>query len=44
MKDSEGSPQIKARIRRLQFAMRRKHMLKDVPKATAVIVNPTHSP
>jgi flagellar biosynthetic protein FlhB len=42
MKDTEGSPQIKARIRRLQFAMRRKHMLKDVPKATAVIVNPTH--
>ena len=41
-KDLEGSPQIKARIRRLQMAMRRRHMMKDVPTATAVIVNPTH--
>jgi flagellar biosynthetic protein FlhB len=41
-KDTEGSPQIKARIRRLQMAMRRRHMMKDVPTATAVIVNPTH--
>lgn len=41
-KETEGSPQIKARIRRLQMAMRRRHMMKDVPKATAVIVNPTH--
>jgi flagellar biosynthetic protein FlhB len=41
-KDTEGSPQIKARIRRLQFALRRRSMMKDVPKATAVIVNPTH--
>ena len=42
MKEMEGSPQIKARIRRLQMAMRRRHMMKDVPKATAVIKNPTH--
>jgi flagellar biosynthetic protein FlhB len=41
-KDMEGSPQIKAKVRRLQMAMRRRHMLKDVPTATAVIVNPTH--
>ncbi|HEY3839547.1 MAG TPA: EscU/YscU/HrcU family type III secretion system export apparatus switch protein [Bryobacteraceae bacterium] len=41
-KDTEGSPQIKARVRRLQLAMRRRHMMKDVPKATAVVVNPTH--
>jgi len=41
-KEMEGSPQIKARIRRLQISMRRRHMMKDVPKATAVIVNPTH--
>ncbi len=42
MKDAEGSPQIKAKVRRLQMAMRRRHMMKDVPTATAVIVNPTH--
>ena len=41
-KEMEGSPQIKARIRRLQIAMRRRHMMKDVSTATAVIVNPTH--
>jgi len=41
-KEMEGSPQIKARIRRLQISLRRRHMMKDVPKATAVIVNPTH--
>jgi flagellar biosynthetic protein FlhB len=41
-KDMDGNPQIKARVRRLQFTMRRRSMLKDIPKATAVIVNPTH--
>jgi len=41
-KEMDGNPQIKAKIRRLQMAMRRRHMMKDVPTATAVIVNPTH--
>ena len=41
-KDTEGNPQIKARIRRLQRDMRRRNMMKEVPKATAVVVNPTH--
>lgn len=42
MKDVEGHPLIRARVRRLQREMLRKHMLREVPKATAVIVNPTH--
>lgn len=42
LKDSEGSPQIKQRIRRLQRDLRRRSMMKDVPTATAVVVNPTH--
>jgi flagellar biosynthetic protein FlhB len=42
MKDTEGNPQTKARIRRLQRDMRRKNMMREVAKATAVIVNPTH--
>ncbi len=42
MKDVEGNPQMKARIRRLQRSQRRRQMMKEVPKATAVIVNPTH--
>lgn len=41
-KEAEGNPQAKARIRRAQREMRRHNMMKDVPTATAVIVNPTH--
>jgi flagellar biosynthetic protein FlhB len=42
MKDVEGNPQMKARIRRLQRERARRRMMKDVATATAVIVNPTH--
>ena len=41
-KESEGNPHIKARVRKIQRDMRRRHMMRDVPTATAVIVNPTH--
>jgi len=41
-KDVEGNPQMKGRIRRLQRDRARKQMMKEVPSATAVIVNPTH--
>jgi flagellar biosynthetic protein FlhB len=41
-KESEGNPQTKMRIRRIQRDMARKQMMKEVAKATAVIVNPTH--
>src|ERR1035438_3213428 len=41
-KDIEGNPQMKARIRRLQRERLRRNMMKDLPKATAVVVNPTH--
>jgi flagellar biosynthetic protein FlhB len=41
-KDVEGNPQMKAKIRRLQRDRLRRNMMKDVPTATAVIVNPTH--
>jgi len=42
MKDTEGNPQIKGRIRRLQRDYARRRMMTEVPKATAVVVNPTH--
>jgi flagellar biosynthetic protein FlhB len=42
LKESEGNPQIKMRIRRLQRDVRRRRMMEDVKTATAVIVNPTH--
>jgi flagellar biosynthesis protein FlhB len=41
-KETEGNPQIKQRIRRIQRDFARRQMMKEVPKATAVIVNPTH--
>ncbi len=42
LKDVEGNPQIKGRLRRLQRDRARKRMMHEVPKATAVVVNPTH--
>lgn len=39
---AEGSPEIKARVRRVQQEMARKRMLAAVPEATVVITNPTH--
>jgi flagellar biosynthetic protein FlhB len=42
MKQSEGSPQLKAKIRERQRAMALKRMMQDVPKADVVITNPTH--
>ena len=41
-RESDGSPQTKARVKRLQRDMRRKNMMKNVATATAIIVNPTH--
>jgi flagellar biosynthetic protein FlhB len=42
MKESDGDPHTKARIRRIRRDFLRQQMLKAVPTATAVIVNPTH--
>jgi flagellar biosynthetic protein FlhB len=41
-KQSEGSPEIKMRIRRLRHEILRRRMMAEVPKATAIVVNPTH--
>ena len=46
-KQTEGSPEVKAKIRRMQMetaanAGRQQAALNDVPDATAVITNPTH--
>jgi flagellar biosynthetic protein FlhB len=41
-KENEGNPQVRMRIRRLQRDLLRRQMMSQVPKATAVIVNPTH--
>lgn len=39
---SEGNPEIKARVRRIQRDMVRRRMFQAVPGATVVITNPTH--
>jgi len=41
-KEFEGDPQIKARIRALQYEASRRRMLAEVPRADVVITNPTH--
>jgi flagellar biosynthetic protein FlhB len=41
-RDIEGSPEVKSRIRRLQIQMTKKRILREVPKASVVLVNPTH--
>jgi len=41
-KDTEGNPLVKGKIRRLRRDLARRRMMKEVPTATAVVVNPTH--
>jgi flagellar biosynthetic protein FlhB len=41
-KESEGSPEVKGRIRQLQREIAERRMMDDVPKADVIIVNPTH--
>jgi flagellar biosynthetic protein FlhB len=42
MKQTEGNPQIRSRIRGLQRQMRRRKVKEDVSKAAVVLTNPTH--
>jgi flagellar biosynthetic protein FlhB len=42
LKEEEGDPQIKARLRQLARERIRRRMLSQVPKATVVVTNPTH--
>jgi len=42
MKNMEGDPHVKARIRQIQFQAARKRMMSAVPTADVVITNPTH--
>jgi flagellar biosynthetic protein FlhB len=41
-KETDGNPQIKSKLRRLQRDLLRRKMMAQVPLATAVVVNPTH--
>jgi flagellar biosynthesis protein FlhB len=41
-RESDGSPEVKGRIRALQREMSERRMMSDVPKADVIVVNPTH--
>jgi flagellar biosynthetic protein FlhB len=41
-KQQEGSPEVRARIRRIQREMAKSRMLSNVKTATVVLTNPTH--
>jgi len=41
-RDTEGSPEVRGRVRKIQFEMAMRRMLQEVPKASVVLVNPTH--
>jgi flagellar biosynthetic protein FlhB len=41
-KRTEGDPQIKSRIRRVQLEVARRRMMQEVPKADVVVTNPLH--
>lgn len=42
LKQSEGDPLIKSRIRRVQQEMARRRMMQEVPKADVIVTNPVH--
>jgi flagellar biosynthesis protein FlhB len=42
MKEMEGNPEIKARIRQQQREMAKRRMMSEIPNADVVITNPTH--
>jgi flagellar biosynthetic protein FlhB len=41
-KNTEGNPQIKRRVRQIQFELRKKQSLKAAATATVIVTNPTH--
>lgn len=42
MKDTEGKPEVKQRIRQLQYQMTQNRMLNALPTADVIITNPQH--
>ena len=41
-KESEGNPEVKGRIRRMQREMAQRRMMAEIPTADVVVTNPTH--
>jgi flagellar biosynthetic protein FlhB len=42
MRQSEGDPMVKAKLRQIRIERSRRRMLANVPNASVVVVNPTH--
>jgi len=42
MKETDGRPEVKSRIRRIQQEIAQRRMMAEVPKADVIITNPTH--
>ena len=41
-KNADGNPQVKSRIRKLQYQAAARRMMQEVPQADVVVTNPTH--
>ncbi|RBW47768.1 flagellar biosynthesis protein FlhB [Psychromonas sp. B3M02] len=41
-RNSEGKPEVKQRIRQLQYEMSQRTMMGDIPDADVIVTNPTH--
>lgn len=42
MKETEGKPEVKGKIRQMQRQMSERRMMSQVPKADVIVTNPTH--
>lgn len=42
LRESEGDPRVRARVRERQRAIARRRMMQDVPRADVVVTNPIH--
>jgi flagellar biosynthetic protein FlhB len=42
LKETDGRPELKSRIRSLQHELAQRRMMEDVPKADVIVTNPTH--
>ncbi len=42
LKESEGRPEVKSKIRQLQRERAHRRMMEEIPKASVVVTNPTH--
>ncbi len=42
MKDTEGRPEVRGRIRNLQREIAQRRMMEEIPKADVIVTNPTH--